>query len=94
MRSLFINNLKQYLKKKNYMDKAFIEYSNASLFTIDVKKYIFRPQDDNEELLGSEVPYLSAIGALIDFANNTRPDTFSVNLLVRYNSSPKKKTFE
>ena len=40
----------------------------------------------NEELLGPEVPYLSAIGALMYLANCTRPDiAFSVNLLARYN---------
>ena len=57
-----------------------------------VKKDIFRPRDNNEELLGLEVPYLSAIGALMYLANNTRPDiAFSVNLLARYSSSPTKR---
>ena len=44
----------------------------------------FRPPEEDEEILGLEVPYLSAIGALIYFANAIRPDiAFSVNLLVR-----------
>ena len=59
--------------------------------SLDVRKDIFRPRDDNEELLGFEVPYLSAISALMYLANNTRPDVaFSVNLVARYSSSPTK----
>jgi hypothetical protein len=39
--------------------------------------------------LGSEYPYLSAIGALIYLANNTRPDiAFAVNLLARFSVAP------
>ena len=60
-----------------------------------MNKDIFQPRDENGELLGLEVPYLSAIGGLMYFANNTRSDiAFSVNLLVRYSSSPRKKTLE
>ncbi|KAL0326547.1 UNVERIFIED_CONTAM: hypothetical protein Sangu_1732700, partial [Sesamum angustifolium] len=45
----------------------------------------------NDEILDPEVPYLSAIGALMYLANNTRPDiAFSVNLLARYSSTPQK----
>ncbi|PHT41958.1 hypothetical protein CQW23_20812 [Capsicum baccatum] len=52
--------------------------------SLDVNKYPFRPQQKNEELLGPEIPYLSAIGALMYLANTTRPDiAFSVNFLVR-----------
>jgi hypothetical protein len=40
-------------------------------------------------VLGSEYPYLSAIGALMYLANSTTPDTaFVVNLLVRYSAAP------
>jgi hypothetical protein len=36
-------------------------------------------------------PYLSVVGALLYFANNTRPDiAFAVNLLARYSSAPTK----
>ena len=43
----------------------------------------------DEELLGPEVPYLSAIGALMYLANCIGPNiTFSVNLLARYSSAP------
>jgi hypothetical protein len=33
--------------------------------SLDVEKDQFRPKDNGEEILGSEVPYLSAIGALM-----------------------------
>jgi len=38
---------------------------------LDVKKYLFRPREDNEKSFGPEVPYLSAIGVLMHLANNT-----------------------
>ncbi|KAL6338399.1 hypothetical protein AAG906_020483 [Vitis piasezkii] len=60
--------------------------------SLEVNKDPFRPKEENEESLGPEVPYLSAIGALMYLANCTRPDiTFSVNLLARYSSAPTKR---
>jgi hypothetical protein len=57
--------------------------------SLDVKKDYFRPREDDKEILGPELPYLSAIGALMYLANCTRPDiAFSVNLLARYSSTP------
>jgi hypothetical protein len=57
--------------------------------SLDVKKDYFRTEEDDEENLGLEVPYLSAIGALMYFTNCTQPDiTFLVNLLARYSSAP------
>ena len=57
--------------------------------SLDVKKDVFRPQEDDEETLGPEVSYLSAIGALMYLVNYTRPNiAFAVNLLVRYSSAP------
>jgi len=42
----------------------------------------FRPQEKEEKLIGSEVPYLSVIGALMYLVNYTRLDiTFVVNFL-------------
>ena len=74
------------------MNKAHPLNTPMVVRSLDVKKDIFRPREDNEELLGPEVPYFSAIGALMYLANNTRPDiTFSVNLLARYSSSPTKR---
>ncbi|XP_069143525.1 secreted RxLR effector protein 161-like [Solanum lycopersicum] len=54
--------------------------------SLDVNKDPFRPQEKDEEILGSEVPYLSAIGALLYLVNTTRPDIgFVVNLLASPN---------
>ena len=55
----------------------------------EVKKDLFCPKEDNEELLGLEIPYYSVIGALMNLANYTWPDiAFLVNLLSRYSSAP------
>jgi hypothetical protein len=60
--------------------------------SLDVKNDPFRPREDNEELLGSEVSYLNAIDALMYLTNNMRPDiTLSVNLLAKYNFSPTRR---
>ena len=61
--------------------------------SLEVDKDPFWPQviseDDDEELFGLEIPYLSVIGALMYLANHTRPNiSFTVNLLARYSSSP------
>ena len=57
--------------------------------SLDVTKYLFCPLEEGEEILGTEVPYLSAIGALLYLTNNTRPDiVFVVNLLARYSATP------
>lgn len=78
--------------KRFYMDKAHPLSSPMVVRSLDVNKDPFRPKEDGEELLGPEVPYLSAIGALMYLANCTRPDiAFSVNLLARYSSAPTKR---
>ena len=57
--------------------------------SLDVKKDPFRPCEKGEELLGPEVPYLSAIGALMYLATCTHPDiAFPVNQLARYSFAP------
>jgi hypothetical protein len=44
---------------------------------------------EGEEVLGAKYPYLSAIGALMYLANNTRPDiAFTVNCLTRHSATP------
>ena len=57
--------------KRFYMDKAHPLNIPMEVRSLDVKKDIFRPRDNNEELLGPEVPYLSAISALMYLADNT-----------------------
>ena len=71
------------------MDKAHPLSSPMIVRSLDVKKDPFRPCENGEELLGPEVSYICAIGALMYLANCTRPYiAFSVNLLARYSSVP------
>ncbi|MBT0984563.1 hypothetical protein KJ032_26370, partial [Salmonella enterica subsp. enterica serovar Typhimurium] len=59
------------------------------IHSLDIKKDPLCPKEDDELVLGPEVPYLSAICALLYLAQCTRPDiAFSVNLLARYSSTP------
>ncbi len=72
-----------------YMDKAHSLSNPMVVRSLDINKDPFRPKMNDEELIGPEVPYLSAIGALMYLSSHTRPDiTFAVNLLARYSSSP------
>jgi hypothetical protein len=49
----------------------------------------FRPCQEGEEVLGSEYPYLSAIGALMYLVNNTRSNiAFTVKSLARFSAAP------
>ena len=71
------------------MDKAHLLSTPMVDRSLDVMKDHFRPQEDDEEILGPKVPYLSAIGALMYLANYTQLDiAFAINLLARYNSTP------
>ncbi|KAL0298661.1 UNVERIFIED_CONTAM: Copia protein [Sesamum radiatum] len=89
-----------FIHQSNYIEKVLKRFhmNNAHplstpmvVRSLDVNKDPFRPPTHNNEILGPEVPYLSAIGALMYLANNTRPDiAFSVNLLARYSSTPKR----
>ena len=75
--------------KRFYMNKAHSLNSPMIVRSLEVDKDPFRPKEENEKLLGPEVPYLSEIGALMYLANCIRPDiAFSVNLLARYSSAP------
>ncbi|CAM8926278.1 unnamed protein product [Rhodiola kirilowii] len=74
------------------MDKAHPLSTPMVVRSLNIENDPFRPQSNDEEILGPEVPYLSAIGALMYLVNNTRPDiSFAVNLLARYSSSPTKR---
>ena len=60
--------------------------------SLEVKKDLFCPKEDNEELLGPEVPYYNVIGAMMYIASYTRPNiALIVNLLVRYSLTPTKR---
>ncbi|XP_059277702.1 secreted RxLR effector protein 161-like [Lycium ferocissimum] len=74
------------------MDEAHPLSTPMVVRSLDVNKDPFRPQEKNEEILGPEVPYFSAIGALMYLANTTRLDiSFSVNVLARYNCAPTRR---
>jgi hypothetical protein len=71
------------------MDKAYPSKTPMVVRALEKDTGPFRPRQEGEEVLGSEYPYLSAIGALMYLANNTIPDiTFAVNLLARYSVAP------
>ena len=73
------------------MDKSYPSKTPMVVRSLDMNKDQFRPKDEDEELLGIEVPYVSAIGALMYVANFTRPDiAFAVNLLARHSAVPNK----
>ncbi|KAF7112257.1 hypothetical protein RHSIM_RhsimUnG0247500 [Rhododendron simsii] len=75
--------------KQFYMDKVHPLSTPMVVRSLDVNKDPFRPLEEGEDILGPEVPYMSAIGALMYLANCTRPDiAFSVNLLARCSSTP------
>ncbi|GKA51599.1 secreted RxLR effector protein 161-like protein [Tanacetum coccineum] len=60
--------------------------------SLNVDSDPFRPCVEDEDILGPEVSYLIAIGALMYLINYTRPDiSFAVNLLARFSSSPTKR---
>ncbi|KAL0291394.1 UNVERIFIED_CONTAM: Retrovirus-related Pol polyprotein from transposon TNT 1-94 [Sesamum calycinum] len=90
-----------FIHQTNYIEKVLKHFhmNNAHplstpmvVRSLDVNKDPFCPPAHNDEILGPEVPYLSAIGALMYLADNTRPDiAFSVNLLARYNSTQTKR---
>ncbi|KAL5562762.1 hypothetical protein UlMin_032509 [Ulmus minor] len=74
------------------MDKANPLSTPMVVRTLNVEKDPFRPCEDNEDIVGPKVPYLSAIGTLMYLANCTRPDiAFAVNLLARFSSSPTRR---
>ncbi|KAM1926067.1 hypothetical protein ACFX13_033280 [Malus domestica] len=73
-------------------DKAKPSSTPIVVRSLDAKRDPFRPKEDDEEFLEPEVPYLSAIGTLLYFAQCTRPDiSFVVNLLERYNNAPTRR---
>ena len=53
------------------------------VWTLDAKRDHFRPKEDEEEILKPEVPYLSAIGALLYLAQCTRPTSHSLLIFLQ-----------
>ena len=78
--------------KRFHMDKSHPLSSPMVVRSLEVTKDPFRLKEENEDLLGPEVPYLSAIGALMYLADYTRLNiAFLVNLLARYSSAAIKR---
>jgi hypothetical protein len=71
------------------MDDAYPATTSMIVRALEKNKDPFKSRKEGEEVLGKEYPYLSAIGALMYLANNTRPDIASaMNYLARYNTAP------
>lgn len=70
------------------MSKAHLLKTPMVVRSLDKDKDPFRLMSENEDVLGPEVPYLSAIGALMYLASCTRSDiAFTVTCLARYSAS-------
>ncbi|GJW40114.1 hypothetical protein Tco_0065959 [Tanacetum coccineum] len=77
------------------MDKAKYLSTPMVCRSLNVDNDPFRPCEEDEDVLGPETLYLSAIGALMYLTNCTRPViSFAFNLLARFSSSPTKKALE
>ena len=73
-------------------NKAKLSSIHMVVRSLDAKRDPFRPNEDDEENLEHEVPYLSALGALLYLAQCTRPNiSFVVNLLARYSNAPTRR---
>ena len=73
-------------------DKAKPSNTPMVVWILGAKRDPFRPKEDEEEVLEPEVPYLSAIGALLYLAQCTRLDiSFAVNLLAKYSNAPARR---
>ena len=78
--------------KNFYMDKTYPLSTLMVVRSLEPHKDPFRPKEPDEEILGSEVPYLNAIGTLMYLAQCPRSDiAFAVNLLARFSSKPTRR---
>jgi hypothetical protein len=83
--------IQKVLEKFN-IDKSYPNKTPMIVRSLEMEIDQFRSRDEGEVILGPQVPYLSAIGALMYLANCTRPDiAFAVNLLARYSAAPTKR---
>jgi hypothetical protein len=53
------------------MDKSYPIKTLMVVRSLDIEKDPFRPWEEEAEILGPHVPYLSAVGALMYLANST-----------------------
>jgi hypothetical protein len=82
----------QKVLEKFNLDKSYLTKTPMVVRSLDVEKDPFRPREEEEEILGPHVSYLSAVGALMYLANSTRPDiVFAVNLRARHSAEPTKR---
>ena len=65
------------------MDKVHPLSSTMVVRSLDVKNDPFRLYEKDEELLGPEVPYLSAISTLMYLANCTRLDIVFLSIYLQ-----------
>jgi hypothetical protein len=83
--------IQKVLEKFN-MDKSYPNKTPMIVRSLEMETDQFRPRDEGEDILGPQVPYLNAIGALMYLVNCTRPDiAFAVNLLARHSAAPTKR---
>jgi hypothetical protein len=91
-------SIRKFIHQSTYTEKILKHFNMDNVHPLSTSMVV-RSLDVNkdflwllEEILGQEVPYFSVIGALMYFANYTRPDiAFVVNLLAKYSSTPIKK---
>lgn len=73
-------------------DKLKPSNTHMVIRSLDANQYLLRPNEDDEEILEPEVPYLSEIGALLYLAQCTKLDIFFVvNLLTSYSNAPTRR---
>nr|GEY15539.1 retrotransposon protein, putative, Ty1-copia subclass [Tanacetum cinerariifolium] len=86
------SNYTETVIKRFSMDKAKSLSTPMVGRSLNIDNDPFRSCEEGEDVLGPEVLYLSAIGALMCLTNCTRLDiSFAVNLLARFSSSPTKR---
>ena len=75
-----------------YMDNAHPLSTPMIVRSLDAKDDPFWPPKEDEEILGLEVSYLSAIRTLMYLPNYIRLDiAFAINLLAKYSFTPTKR---
>lgn len=80
--------IKKILKQFNMHNEKAVR-SPMDIRSLDRIKDMFRKRELSEPLLGPEKPYLSAVGALMFAANQTRADiSFPISLLARHSKEP------